>query len=117
MHDRLIHVDVTLQRNNQLMQGKVKGRSLAPNSIIIRYYNDNLVLNTLIYDVEFPDGEVREYAANIIVENLLTRVDYNGYITMALDYILDFEKDDTTYGIKDKYVYEKNGRRRLRKST
>jgi hypothetical protein len=117
MHDRLIHADVTLQRNNQLIRGKVKGRSLAPDGSIIGYYNDNPVLNTLTYDVEFPDGEVREYTANIIAENMLTRVDSDGHVTMALDCILDFEKDDTAYGTKDKYVYEKNGRRRLRKST
>ena len=117
MHDRLIYTDITLQCDNQLMRGKVKGRSLAPNNSIIRYYNDNLVLITLAYDTEFLDREVREYTASIIAKNILTRVNSDEYNTMALDYILDFEKDDTAYRIKNKYVYEKNSRRRLRKST
>jgi len=30
--------------------------------------NDNPLLNTLIYDVEFPDGNIKKYAANIIAE-------------------------------------------------
>ena len=70
-----------------------------------------------MHDVKFSDGEVREYTANIIAENMLTRVDFNRHVTMTLDCILDFEKDDTIYGIQNKYLYEKNGRRRLRKST
>ena len=116
MCDRLIYANITLQRNNQLMQGKVKGRSLAPDGSIIRYYNNNSVLNTPIYDTEFLDREAREYTVNIIAENILTRVDSDRHIIMALDYILDFEKDETAYGIKDKYIYEKSNRRRLKKS-
>ena len=27
-------------------------------------------LNTLMYDVEFPDGEIRPYAANVIADNI-----------------------------------------------
>ena len=92
IYDRLIFTDTTLQRDNQLMQGKVKERSLAPDGSIIKYHNDNTVSNTLTYDVEFPDGEVREYAANIIVENMLNRVNSNRHVTIALDCILDFEK-------------------------
>jgi hypothetical protein len=30
----------------------------------------NPILDTRIYEVEFPDGEVLEYAANVIAENL-----------------------------------------------
>ena len=36
-------------------------------------------LNTLMYDVEFPDGEIREYAANVIMENIYSQVDVEGY--------------------------------------
>ena len=47
---------------------------------------------------------------------MLTTVNSNRYVTKTLDQILDFEKVNTVYEIKDKYVYQKNGRRRLRKS-
>ena len=33
-------------------------------------YDYNPVLNTMVYDVEFTDGAVREYSANIIAENI-----------------------------------------------
>ena len=51
----------------------------------------------------------------MIAENILTRVDPNEDVTVALDLMLDFEKDDDACGTKDKNVCEKNGRRRLRK--
>ncbi len=31
-------------------------------------FNEHPLLNTLVYDVEFPDGAVKKYAANIIAE-------------------------------------------------
>eukprot|EP00957_Ditylum_brightwellii_P007271 552840-Ditylum_brightwellii.AAC.1 len=39
-------------------------------------YHDNPMLNSTIYKVEFPDREVKEYATNVIAENMLTQVDY-----------------------------------------
>ena len=48
---------------------------------------------------------------------MLTRVDSDGNITLDLCCMLDFEKDYTAHRTKDKKVYEKNGRRRLRKYT
>ena len=31
--------------------------------------NQNLVLDTTVYDMMFPDGSVSQYSANIIAEN------------------------------------------------
>ena len=37
-------------------------------------------LKSLVYDdVEFPDGAVKQYAANVITENVLSQVDSSGY--------------------------------------
>ena len=35
----------------------------------------NPFLNSIMYEVEFKDGHVQEYRANIIAENMLSRVD------------------------------------------
>ena len=37
------------------------------------------MLNLLLHDVEFPNGQVKEYSANSIAENMLTRVDKDGF--------------------------------------
>ena len=56
VYNKLINIEVTLQRRDILECGKIKGRSLVPDGSIIGTYNDNLILNTLYYDVEFPDS-------------------------------------------------------------
>eukprot|EP00957_Ditylum_brightwellii_P081433 6194205-Ditylum_brightwellii.AAC.1 len=52
------------------------------------------MMNMMIYNVEFSDGQVREYAANIITENMLTQVDTDGYTKTLMDSIVDYKKDD-----------------------
>ena len=37
------------------------------------------MLNPMVYDVEFQDGTIIEYAADVIAENMLTQVDEYGY--------------------------------------
>ena len=52
-------------------------------------YDDNPFLNTIIYEVEFPDGQVKDYAANVIAENMLTQVDSDGFTLSMMDGIID----------------------------
>ena len=59
---------------------------------VIGNYNDNTFLNTMVYDVEFSDSTIREYAANIIAENMYAQVDPYGRSHSILDCILDFKK-------------------------
>ena len=41
---------------------------------VVSSYNENPFLNTLVYDVQFPDGEIKEYVANVIAENIYSQV-------------------------------------------
>ena len=80
--------------------------------------HDNIpFLNSILYDVEFPDGQVKEYAANIVDENMLTQVDSDGMSTTLMEAIVDHQRDDEkALQHHDKYVQTKNGRRHLRKT-
>ena len=68
---------------------KVKSRSKDADGNIIGQYNDNPFLNTMVYDVEFYDGTIKEYATNIIAENMFAQVDPQGRSHAILDSILD----------------------------
>ena len=70
--------------------GVVTKRAIGPDGKTGGKYDDNPFLNSMIYEVEFPDGQVKEYAANVIAENMLTQVDAEGYLTMMLKNIIDF---------------------------
>ncbi len=82
-YDRLINAEVQLQLGENMTSAKVKARALDSNGSLVRNYHDNPMMNSIIYEVEFPDGQVKEYSANTIAENMLARVDSNGF-TMTL---------------------------------
>ena len=52
-------------------------------------YDENPFLNSIIYDVEFNDGTVKEYSANVVAKNMLTQVDSYGFSTNMMNGIID----------------------------
>jgi hypothetical protein len=117
-YDRLLHSEVLLQHDNKMLTAKVKQRSIGPDGVIAGEYNDNPILNTIVYDVEFPDGTIKEYAANLIAENMLTQVDADRYSATMLDGIIDYKRDEATAVSKeDMYVVTKHRQKHLRKTT
>jgi hypothetical protein len=118
MYDRIINAEVQLQLGNELSLGKVVRHALGPDGVTTGSYADNPMLNSIVYEVEFPDGQTKEYAANTIAENMLSQVDSDGYSTTLMQGIVDYKKDDsTTISKADKWVITARGQRRLRKST
>ena len=71
-----------------------------------------------MYEVEFIDGQVKEYGANIIAENMLSQVDSDGYSLMLMEDIVDYRKEESVaISMEDKYITTKNGQQRLMKTT
>ena len=100
-----------------MKSAKVVGRAKDADGSVIGIYYDNPHLNTMLYDVEFPDGETREYAANVIAENMYAQVDADGHVHTMLDSILDHSKDGNAVEREDMYVVTKSGNRRMRETT
>ena len=76
-------------------------RTVDPEGHIVGTYYENPIMNTIVYDVEFPDGEGKEYLANIIAENLFSQVNNEGFTLYVYDSILDYAKDEDVVGKKD----------------
>ena len=55
--------------------------------------DSNLFLNTLTYDVEFSDGEIKECLANVLTDNMHAQADKDGHSIQILDAIVDYRKD------------------------
>lgn len=62
------------------------------------------MLNSMVYEVEFPDGVVKNYSANMIAENILSQVDSNGTQHHLLDSIVDYKKNGLAVSKKDAFV-------------
>ena len=73
-YDKLINAEVQLQTGDDMTSAKVRKRATGPDGTVIGTYDDNSILNSMVYEVEFPDGQVKEYSANVIAVNMLTRV-------------------------------------------
>ena len=65
-YDNLIHKKVQLQLRDKVQREKVIQRSFGPDGITLGTYDDNPSLNSILYDVELPDGTIIAYATNII---------------------------------------------------
>ena len=72
-----------------------------------------ILSSTVTYDVEFSDGQVKEYGANIITKNMLTQVDSGCYSLSLMDSIIDHSKDPSqAIPMEDKYITTKSRQRR-----
>ena len=117
-YDKIINAEVLLQHGDSVQSAKVLQRSLGPDGITVGKYDDNPGLNSIIYDVEFPDGTVKEYSANVIAENMLTQVDSDGFTMTLMEGIVDHKVDAAAAVSKsDGYVITRRGQKRLRITT
>ena len=91
----MIYTEICLPQGEKLQSVTVLARSKESDGNIIGTYGEDPKFNTLVYYVEFPDSEVKEYAANIIAENMLAQVDEQGYYHTILDIIIDYKKDSS----------------------
>eukprot|EP00957_Ditylum_brightwellii_P196209 14950317-Ditylum_brightwellii.AAC.1 len=117
-YDKITNAEVQLHHQYHITADKVKRRALGLNSRTAGSYHDNPMLNSTVYKLEFPDREVKEYAANVIAENMLTQVNYEGFTTTMMEEIINHDRDENTaVHIRDKYVKTYLNQRRLQKST
>ena len=69
------------------MDGKVKGGTLGPDGRTSGIYHEYPRINSMIYGVEFPDGQIKESSANMIAKNILTQIDSEVMSTTLMESI------------------------------
>ena len=87
--DMFINAEISLPQGEKLSMGKVIRRAVDAQGKLIGTYSDNPILNSHVYEVEFPDGDVKEFVANVLEENCMMQVDSNGHHSQFLDCITD----------------------------
>ena len=53
-------------------------------------YHSNPLLSSILYDIEFSDRNIKQYASNLIAQNIWEQVDEEGYSLTKLDTIIDY---------------------------
>lgn len=87
--DQYISAELNLPQGNVMCNAKVVGRSKDGNWKTIVTYDENPFLNTIVYYAKFSDGEIKEYAANVVAQIIYPQVDTDSYRYQILDCITD----------------------------
>ena len=117
LHDSLIHAEVLLPHNDEMCKGLVRGRHTNTNGEVIGHFDVNPLLNNVIYDIEFADGTIKEYAANVIAQNMYAAVFDDAKGRQDIKSILDHRTGQDALPKSKKHIISKNGRRQMRKAT
>ena len=78
-YNRMLNAEVQMQLDDVALGGRVKRRALGPDDQMTGKYDTNPYHNSILYEVEFDDGQVCDYSANVIAESMLAQVDSDGF--------------------------------------
>ena len=98
------------------MTGTVKQRRIDELGVPTGHRNNNPILDTRTYLVEFPDGAELEYTANTIAENMWAQCDIDGNQWLLMEAIVDHRSDKTAVRKQDATIIV-NGRKQQIKTT
>ena len=62
-------------------------------------YSQNAILDTHLYEMEFPGSEITEMTANIIAELIYAKYDVDGYEYLLLNSFVNLRKDNSTLSL------------------
>jgi hypothetical protein len=103
-YDSLISAEVISPQGDVLVPAIVTSRKRDSNGNPIGTHDNNPLLDTRVYEVTFPDGHIDAYAANIIAQNIYSKVDQEGNRYRLLDEIINHHKDELATPIGDKWI-------------
>jgi hypothetical protein len=95
---------------------QVKRRKRDEDGNLIGYSHSNPILDTGLYEVEFDDGQVGTYAANVIAENIYEQIDDEGFAYTLFDSIVDHKRGPDAVSADDGFT-EYHGRRVPKRTT
>ena len=85
-----------MPRGQGLAQGRVLKRARDNDDNVIGRANENPILDTRGYVVEFDDGDEEELAANTIAQSMYSQCGSEGNQYVMFDSIVDFRRSTTT---------------------
>jgi hypothetical protein len=115
-YEGYITSQVLLPKGDEFQLGTVIKRTTDADGKPVGKSDENPILDTRVWDVEFGDGQVLEYASNIIAENLYSQVDNEGCRVVLMDSIVDHKKEPSATSKDDEFVVV-NGKQCRRKTT
>ena len=104
-----IHSELNLPQGELLRKAKVVSLTKDGNGDSKGSCDPNPFLNILTRDVEFSYGEIKEYSANVIYENIFSQVDDDDHNLKILDIIVNHSKHINAVDNADMRLCTKSG--------
>ena len=70
----------------------------------------------MVYEIEFPDRQIKKYTSNILAENILSQIDSEGFSTVLFDSIISFRKNKTVVEKTDRFITITSGCKKLKQT-
>jgi hypothetical protein len=117
--DTYLNMEVALpgSLDGNVRAGRVVKRMRDANGIPTGVANENPLLDTRLYEVQFVDGSQQALVANAIAMNMFAQVDEEGHRHVMLKEISDFRKDASAVTAQDAMFTMPNGTVRRRQTT
>ena len=115
-YDKYIATKVQIPVGDKMMFGTVRNRKRDAEGNYVGHTNQNPILDTALYEVEFEDGAVEPFYANQIADAIYARVDDDGYTMFEVDDIVDHKRDGTAIRADDGFTMLR-GRRIPKRTT
>ena len=117
-YDKFISASVMLPQGGEYESGTVVARKRGPDGNPIGQSHPNPILDTRVYDVQFPDGHVEEFTANVIAECVYSQVDREGRQYLMIKEIVDHKSDGNAVQIPDMWIAPTGSRNKhMRRTT
>jgi hypothetical protein len=116
--DNLVSAQVQLPFGGEMKRGTVANRKRDNNGNPLGMRHENPLLDSRVYEINFDDGTVGEFQANMIAENIFAKVDSDGNEHVIFDEIIDHKKDNSAVTIENMYLPSGDGSNpKLRRTT
>ncbi|KAI2511667.1 Reverse transcriptase (RNA-dependent DNA polymerase) [Fragilaria crotonensis] len=116
--DTYLNMELALPRDGGEVQfGRVVKRMRDKDGLPIGTANDNPILDSRLYEVEFQDGYKTSLAANAIAENLFAQIDDEGNRHVLFQEIIDHRTNGKQTLQQDAFITTRTGTQRRRETT
>ena len=118
-YNTYVNMELALPQGGSLepRMARVTKRLKDANGIHIGTADDNPLLNTRMYEVEYLDGECASLSANHIAENLFAQVDDEGNRQVLMKEIIDYHTNGQEVKHQDAFITTRTGTKRRRETT
>jgi hypothetical protein len=102
--DQLVGLELTLPQGEMMVPATVIDVSMDSDGKVIGNENENPILNTTLYDVQFNDGMIQSYAANTIAENVYNMVNADGESEAIFSGIIDHRSMNNAVSEANRFI-------------